>query len=101
MHEELPIKEEGYLQFFTYLSLYENNDHASGLTLYMSGHGVNGLEAHFSGVSRLSGNRKGCPRYFAFDPKERIAYAWLQFPNYESRAPVFPSLIVSREAVLI
>ena len=82
-------------RFFGYLPLSSGSVYTSGITVYLSGNGIIGLESHFTETSQLSGSRNGCPKYFPLHLSERIAYAWLRIAN--SRSPVFgaPALIVS------
>jgi hypothetical protein len=81
-------------RFFRYLPLFNGNAYIIGLTAYISGNGIVGLEAHFTGTSCLSGSRKGCGIHFTLHPSERIAYAWLRI--IDSRSAVFtaPALAV-------
>lgn len=60
--------------FFRYLSLHLKDEYIRGLSVYVSGHSIVGLEVHFTRVSRLLGYRKGCALYFSLCLDERIAY---------------------------
>ncbi|KAF8847815.1 hypothetical protein BDZ45DRAFT_308153 [Acephala macrosclerotiorum] len=61
-------------RFFRYLSLYCGVEYTNGLTVYVSTHGIVGLEAYFTRTSRLSGSRHGCTLYFPLCAQERIVY---------------------------
>jgi hypothetical protein len=39
----------------------------NGLTVYISGNGIVGMEIHFTKVSRLIGDRDSRPKHFPFD----------------------------------
>ncbi|KAH9208844.1 hypothetical protein DL95DRAFT_32875 [Leptodontidium sp. 2 PMI_412] len=80
--------------FFRYLSLCFKDEYTRGLSVYVSGHGIVGLEAHFSRVSRLSGYRRGCALHFSLCPDERIAYVWLRVVNSPSSAFAAPALVI-------
>lgn len=82
-------------RFFRYLSLYRGDEYTKGLSIYVSGNGIVGLEAHFASTSRLSGYRSGRVLHFPLYPKERIAYAWIRILTYYgSSAFVNPALMV-------
>ena len=87
--------QEPQRRFFGYLPLYSGIVYINGLTVYLSGNGIVGLEAHFTGTSQLSGSRNGCPEYFPLHPGERIAHAWLRIANSRSRIFAAPALTVS------
>jgi hypothetical protein len=82
-------------RFFRHLSLYSGDEYIKGLSIYVSVHGIVGLEAHFTETSRFSGCRSGCPLYFPLSPGERIAYAWLRIYNAPSLVFAAPALTVS------
>lgn len=92
MHSNFTAPER---RFFRYLSLYSGDEYIKSLSIYVSGHGIVGLEAHFARTSRLSGYRSGCELYFPLWPEEWIAYAWLRIVNSPSPAFAAPALIVS------
>lgn len=81
-------------RFFRYLSLYGEEEYTKGLSIYVSGHGIIGFEAHFKRTSRLSGYRSGCALHFPLCPEEMIAYAWLRIVNSNSPAFAAPALMV-------
>jgi len=74
--------------------LYHEDEYTTGLTLFVSGSGISGLEAHFTKVSLLSGCRDGCARHFSLDPDERIKYAWLRITLSSFAIMARPSLVV-------
>jgi hypothetical protein len=82
-------------RFFRYLSLYLKDEYTRGLSVYVSGNGIVGLEVHFTRISRLSGYRSGCALHFSLCPDERIAYVWLRVVNSPSSAFAAPALAVS------
>ncbi|KAH6692790.1 hypothetical protein BKA61DRAFT_281285 [Leptodontidium sp. MPI-SDFR-AT-0119] len=88
----VPISAER--RFFRYLSLYFKNEYTRGLSVYISGRGIVGLEVHFTCVSRLSGHRSGCALHFSLFPDERIAYVWLRVVNSPSSAFAAPALVI-------
>lgn len=81
-------------RFFRYLSLYSEDEYMKGLSVYVSSHGIVGLEAHFTSTSRVTGYRSGCALHFPLDPTERVAYAWLRIVNSPSPAFAAPALTV-------
>lgn len=87
-------------RYFSYLSLYNGDDHASGITLYLNGNGMTGIEAHFEGKSQLSGLRSGHPRHFSFGAKECIAYTWLQIGSLDS-GPVMLTVSYEQTPILL
>jgi hypothetical protein len=94
-----PMLHKHQPRFFRYLPLYSGSVYISGLTVYLSGNGIIGLEAHFTETSQLSGSRNGCPKYFPLHPSERIACAWLRVAN--SRSPVFSALALTVSGIRI
>jgi len=82
-------------RFFRYLSLWSKDEYTRGISVYISGHGIVGLEVHFTSFSRLSGTRKGCTLHLSFCPDERIAHVWLRVLNTPSSAFATPALVVS------
>ncbi len=82
-------------RFFRHLSLYSGDEYIKGLSIHVSGHGIVGLEAHFTRTSQFSGYRSGCEIYFPLHPEERITYAWLRIVNSRSLAFAAPALVVS------
>jgi hypothetical protein len=81
-------------RFFN-LPLYNDAEYIRGLTLYQTGNGIIGLEAHFTETSQLSGYRDGCALYFLLCPNEWIGYAWLRILDFSSIIWAAPALIVS------
>ncbi|KAF4619056.1 hypothetical protein G7Y89_g14789 [Cudoniella acicularis] len=81
-------------RYFEYLSLFSGNEHINGLTVYLSGNGMVGLEAHFTRTSQLLGSRDGCSKYLPLDPSERIALTWLRIVNSRSPAFAAPTLTI-------
>lgn len=81
-------------RFFRYLPLYCEKEYASGLTVYISTHGIIGLEAYFTRTSQLSGSRRGCALHFPLRAQERIVYTWLRIVNSISPAFIAPMLAV-------
>ncbi|RDL41647.1 uncharacterized protein BP5553_01626 [Venustampulla echinocandica] len=79
-------------RFYRYLPLLQGNEYVSGLTIYLTGNGILGLEAHFTKTSHLSGCRKGCAIHFSLHPRERIVYAWLRTLDLPSPALAIPTL---------
>jgi len=69
----------------------------NGLTVYLNGNGMVGMESHFTKASRLIGSRDGCPKYFPFDSGEQIAFTWLCIINSSSYAFAAPSVTVSQD----
>lgn len=86
---------------FGYLPLLNDNEYVNGLTVYLSGNGMVGMESHFTKVSRLIGGRNGCPKYFPFDSGEQIAFTWLRIINVQSYAFAAPTVTVSQECTPI
>jgi hypothetical protein len=82
-------------RFFRYLPLYSSDEYTRGLTVYFTGHGIVGIEAHFTRSSQLSGCRQGCSLYFPLYLEERIAHTWLRIINSSSLAFAAPALTVS------
>lgn len=75
-------------RFCRYISFYSGEEYIDVLSVYVSRFGTVGIEAHFTNISRLTGNRNGCVIHFPLRPKERIAYAWLRsldYPAYSNR----------------
>jgi hypothetical protein len=89
------VRRNAKRRFFRYVSLYCNGEHTKGLSVYVSGRGIVGLEVHFNSVSRLSGHRRGCALHFSLCPDERIAYMWLRVVNSPSSAFAAPAIAVS------
>ncbi|PBP19331.1 hypothetical protein BUE80_DR009929 [Diplocarpon rosae] len=81
-------------RFFRYLSLFSKDEYTRGLSVYFSGHGIVGLEVHFSRVSKLSGYREGCELHLSLCPGERIARVWLRTVNSPSTAFAAPALVI-------
>jgi len=81
-------------RFFRYLSLWSKDEYTRGISVYISGHGIVGLEVHFTSFSRLSGTRKGCTLHLSFCPDERIAHVWLRVLNTPSSAFATPALVI-------
>jgi len=82
-------------RFFRCLSLYNRDEYAKGLSIYLSLNEIVGLGAHFTQTSQFSGNKYGYELYFPLYNKEQIAYAWLRFPNSFTPAIAVPALVVS------
>jgi len=66
----------------------------NGLTVYLSGNGIVGIESHFTKRSRLIGGRDGCPKYFPFHSGEQIAFTWLCIINSQSYAFAAPTMTI-------
>jgi hypothetical protein len=82
-------------RFFGYLPLYSGSVHISGLTVYLSGNGIIGLEAYFTETSQLFKSRNSCLKYFLLYLSERIAYVWLCIANSCSSVYAVLALTVS------
>lgn len=88
-------------RFFRYLSLYNRDEYAKGLSIYMSRNSIVGLGAHFTRTSQFSGHQYGCELYFPLYDGEQIAYAWLRISSSLSPAFAEPALVVSFYQFLI
>ncbi|XMA10555.1 hypothetical protein WAI453_003346 [Rhynchosporium graminicola] len=82
------------LSYFGYLPLFSDNEYVTGLTVYVSGNGIIGIESHFTKRSRLIGDRNGCPKYFPFHSGEQIAFTWICIINSDSYAFAAPTVTI-------
>lgn len=81
-------------RLFRYLSLYNKDEYVKGLTVFVSGNGISGIQAHFTKKSFFSGSRNGCARYFLLGADERIIYVWLRIILSSFAVLAQPSLVV-------
>jgi hypothetical protein len=81
--------------FLRYLALYYDGEYTNGLTVYSSGSGLIGIEAHFRNISKLSGSCKGSAQHFPILCNERIAHVWIRVVDNGIPIVATPTIVVS------